>query len=620
MEKEDVTNTILMDEFHHDIKLQRSIVKNRDYPRIDTPNATFESSNSSNNFNGLPLTPAIATEHCYDYHGGASPYTTPTVSTPKQEGVTAHPIRKHSHASRKSTIIDIYDGESGHSTHRYHRKDSKTDRQTHDIQLLSSKDIIMISIFTLMLSLLAGVMLLLFIVTFGLVEKERSKFALIIIAITFIFVFIIVAICLRINSNFNQNKQELYRIKHSHSNSHHHAHAHRRHRRSSSSNKITSWMKGDLLGCGSFGKVYMALDHSSLQMFVVKQVELIKDNTGNNIFKENIKSIQHEIRTLSKLSHPNIVRYLGSSQTKNHLNIFLEYMSGGSIAGMLNMFGPFELPLIKSYTMQILNGLAFLHSQNIIHRDIKGSNILVNPDGCLKLADFGVCWTFDAQLSINAGGSGVPNHLHKQTLPSSLHGTVHWMAPEVIRQNKYDYKADIYSLGITILEMINGHPPHYNKETISVMFLMMDNVSNDDDANEDSDMIHGGIKLPNELGKYGKALVKQCLKRNPKLRPSSKDLLENHPFLYKQDDIEQDVQEEMVMEIEETNASNVNKLKCINDVKQIVEKKVEYQNKARKELLKRKYKRDIYKKTKKKKYRQFKRYKKQHKIVFNQKK
>eukprot|EP01083_Nonionella_stella_P272637 924663_1 len=166
-----------------------------------------------------------------------------------------------------------------------------------DIQLISSKDIIMITIFTLMLSLLAGAMLLLLIVTFELVEKESSKFALIIIAITIIFVFIIVAICLRINSNFNQNKHELYRIKHSHSHLHHHAHVYRRHRRSSSSNKITSWIKGDLLGCGSFGKVYMArrrrmsLDHSANLWFVVKQVELIKDNTGNNIFKE----IEHQL-------------------------------------------------------------------------------------------------------------------------------------------------------------------------------------------------------------------------------------------------------------------------------------------------------------------------------------
>eukprot|EP00483_Globobulimina_turgida_P011703 UN11725 len=221
---------------------------------------------------------------------------------------------------------------------------------------------------------------------------------------------------------------------------------------------MRTWSKGDLLGCGSFGKVYKALDLNSSIINVVKQVELIKDNNGNNIFIENIKSIQNEIRTLSKLSHPNIVRYLGSSSTKNHLNIFLEYMAGGSIAQMLTMFGPFDVRLIKSYTMQILNGLSFLHSQNIIHRDIKGSNILVNPDGCLKLADFGVCFSFDQQLS---------------TLPSSLHGTVHWMAPEVILQNKYDYKADIYSFGITILEMINGHPPHYNKDAVSVMFLMM---------------------------------------------------------------------------------------------------------------------------------------------------
>ena len=359
--------------------------------------------------------------------------------------------------------------------------------------------------------------------------------------------------------------------------------------RRASSHKIRTWSKGDLLGCGSFGKVYMALDHNSLQMFVVKQVELIKDNTGNNLFKEQIKSMQIEVRTLSKLSHPNIVRYLGSSSTKNHLNIFLEYMSGGSIAQMLTMFGPFELTLIKSYTMQILNGLSFLHSQSIIHRDIKGSNILVNPDGCLKLADFGVCFSFDNQWSIN-----------QKPLPSSIHGTVHWMAPEVIHQNKYDYKCDIYSLGITILEMINGHPPHYNKDAVSVMFLMMN------PQQENGENVYGGIKIPNTLGKYGKTLVKQCLQRNPNFRPSSKELLEDHPFLYLQDDIERNYVDDddgkLMEEKEEDEKSEFsgNKLKCINDVKQIVEKKVEYQNKVRNELLNRKNKRLLLNKIKKK--------------------
>ena len=200
--------------------------------------------------------------------------------------------------------------------------------------------------------------------------------------------------------------------------------------------QIRFWTKSDLLGCGSFGKAFMALDHQRGEIFVVKQVPLIKDAKGKQLFTEQITAIRREIRHLSKLSHPNIVRYLGSSKTTNHLNIFLEYMSGGSISSMLKKFGAFELPLIRSYTSQILNGLVFLHSQKIVHRDIKGGNLLVHSDGCVKIADFGAA-----------------RELADVCSTCSLHGTAHWMAPEVIRQKPHDSKCDIWSLGITMIEM-----------------------------------------------------------------------------------------------------------------------------------------------------------------------
>eukprot|EP01084_Bolivina_argentea_P207312 353726_1 len=392
----------------------------------------------------------------------------------------------------KSTTLTNNNQPKYHKTH------------TTDFEPLTSKDIIIIIGTTLLLLILTSIILLLFIYSFDILKQnDRIICALIVITITFIFIFFISALFMKINSNFIKAKHHLLMEREHIQNKQTNAKPHR----------IRTWSKGHLLGFGSFGKVYKALDRNSYRTFVVKQVELIKDIKGNNIYIENIESIKNEVRTLSKLSHPNVVRYLGSSSTKNHLNIFLEYMADGSIAQMLKEFGPFEVRLIKSYTTQILSGLSFLHSQNIIHRDIKGANILVK-DGCLKLADFGFCFSLS---------------LLQPSLPSSMHGTVHWMAPEVFHQNKYDYKADIYSLGITILEMLNGHPPHYNKDGNSVMFLLMNN---------NDDCIHGGIELPNELGKYGKSLVKECLQRNPNLRPSSKELLQNHSFLCLSDDIE----------------------------------------------------------------------------------
>ena len=144
-----------------------------------------------------------------------------------------------------------------------------------------------------------------------------------------------------------------------------------------------------------------------------------------------------EIELLSQLEHKTIVRYFGSHRTKTTFNIFLEYISGifsklsfhlfflagGTIASLVDKYGPLNENLIRVYTRQILEGLEYLHARNIIHRDIKGANVLVDNSGVCKLADFG---TAKRISSIVDGES--------KYLPS-LRGTPNWMAPEVIRQS-----------------------------------------------------------------------------------------------------------------------------------------------------------------------------------------
>lgn len=162
---------------------------------------------------------------------------------------------------------------------------------------------------------------------------------------------------------------------------------------------------GALIGSGSFGKVHLGVNLDTGEFFAVKQVELRPYQLVEQ--EVEVHSLQHEISVLKTLKHKNIVQYMGSSVEDNMFNIFLEYVPGGSIASMTKKFGQLPESLIKLYTFQILEGLAYLHDHNILHRDIKGANILVSDKGIIKLADFGASKKLEG-LFIHAGlGDGV---------------------------------------------------------------------------------------------------------------------------------------------------------------------------------------------------------------------
>lgn len=271
------------------------------------------------------------------------------------------------------------------------------------------------------------------------------------------------------------------------------------------------WMKGALIGQGSFGCVYLALHAVTGELLAVKQVETPSPgaNSQNDGRKKSmIDALKREISLLRDLRHANIVQYLGCSSSAEHLNIFLEYVPGGSVQTMLNSYGALPEPLVRSFVRQILNGLSYLHGQDIIHRDIKGANILVDNKGTIKISDFGISKKLEATNIL----SGAANNKHRP----SLQGSVFWMAPEVVKQTSYTRKADIWSLGCLVVEMMTGNHPFPDCSQLQAIFKI------------------GGGKaaptIPDTASPEAIDFLKQTFEIDHNLRPSADDLMLS-PFL-----------------------------------------------------------------------------------------
>ena len=263
---------------------------------------------------------------------------------------------------------------------------------------------------------------------------------------------------------------------------------------------IKDWTRGELIGKGGFGEVFLALDRKSGALFATKKVPLIRDIHGRRAFKGKVDSLRKEIQTLSHLSHPNIVQYLGTSKSSRNLYVHLEYVEGGSLEMLIKEFGTLSLQLIQHYTEQVLTGLAFLHSKGLVHRDIKPSNILVSKDGRCKLADFGCVKHFE--------------ELRKNT---SFTGTAIYMSPESHQQRNVCPKADIWSMGCTVIEMVNGDGPIWFNMNHYQLFVYVSGNKFDP-------------KIPASLGEDGMDFVSLCLTQRPENRADATTLLK-HPFI-----------------------------------------------------------------------------------------
>eukprot|EP01135_Chromosphaera_perkinsii_P008999 Nk52_evm17s1569 gene=Nk52_evmTU17s1569 len=257
------------------------------------------------------------------------------------------------------------------------------------------------------------------------------------------------------------------------------------------------WRRGQVLGTGAFGKVYLGLNLLSGEMMAVKQVPLVPECMGQ------VKALVKEIQILRDLDHPHIVNYLGCDCQNRNLNIFLEYVPGGTVSNLIANFGSLTERISAVYCRQILLGLEYLHMNDIVHLDIKGANILVDSSGCVKIADF--------------GASRMEASLHGSASSMSLRGTPYWMAPEVIRQKEYGTPADMWSVGCTLIEMLTGKPPFYQyKDHVSAIFHIASQ--------------NGNPEIPSDVSQPCVELLELFFKRDPAQRISASDAVE-HAFI-----------------------------------------------------------------------------------------
>ncbi|XP_062518818.1 mitogen-activated protein kinase kinase kinase 2-like isoform X2 [Corticium candelabrum] len=260
------------------------------------------------------------------------------------------------------------------------------------------------------------------------------------------------------------------------------------------------WTRGRQLGSGAFGTVYLCHDRNTGRELAVKQVDIT--HASESKAKKEVSALETEIEMLTNYRHERIVLYYGTERHDKVLSIFMEYMPGGSIHQLLREHGALTERLARKYTRQIVEGVRYLHSYRVMHRDIKGANILRDSTGNVKLSDFGASKRLQSIRSLTGF--------------KSVHGTPYWMSPEVINGKGYGRKADVWSVGCTVVEMLTTKPPWHELEAVAALFKI---------ATEPT-VPH----LPEDVSDPARDFIHRALTRDPADRPSADELLK-HEFV-----------------------------------------------------------------------------------------
>ncbi|KAM0746893.1 hypothetical protein T439DRAFT_383547 [Meredithblackwellia eburnea MCA 4105] len=283
---------------------------------------------------------------------------------------------------------------------------------------------------------------------------------------------------------------------------------------SSSSNISIRWQQGKFIGGGTFGQVYLAVNLDTGDELAVKEIRFQDLTSAPHL----LKTIRDEMKVMEMLRHPNIVEYYGIEVHRDKVYIFEEYCAGGSLANLLEHGRIDEEILIQIYAAQMLDGLEYLHARDVVHRDIKPDNILLDAEGTIKFVDFGAAKVLAKNSKSIAGRSRIAVD---GADANSLTGTPMYLSPETVKGERRGKKGamDVWSLGCVILECATGRRPWSNLD------------------NEWAIMFHIGIAVqhpplpdPGQLSELGIDFIRQCLTIDPDKRPSATELL-SHPWI-----------------------------------------------------------------------------------------
>lgn len=254
----------------------------------------------------------------------------------------------------------------------------------------------------------------------------------------------------------------------------------------------TKYLNPTMIGEGSTGRVFLATERDSGRKVAIKKMDLTK--------QQRRELLVNEAATMKYYTHPNIVEMYNSYLVGEELWLVLEYLEGGALTDIVTNTSMNEQQ-IATVCLQCLQALAYLHAEGLIHRDIKSDSILLASDGSVKLSDFGFC----AQVS-----ELVPKR-------KSLVGTPYWLSPEIISRQPYGPEVDIWSMGIMIMEMVDGEPPFYNEPPIQAMKRIRD-------------MPPPKLQHQSRISPYLDNFLSRMLIKDPSQRATARELLQ-HPFL-----------------------------------------------------------------------------------------